>query len=637
MSRVIKNKNFNIMKIKKQKNKFFKFSLIITFNLLLSACSHEISNNLPKDDLTIGELGKQNEIAPKISDQPNKDSHISNDTKTEDKPVTDNNNLPSSKENFETVDNTSFVNLQKGGNFNELNVSKYLAVIQTISQLKKTTILSKLDNTEINKELKKEEKFKNLNLQIYDGSSELTGTLKLKLTGKYLNKDILENLSIITIKGFLVFNPINLKLNQLKLNQNLFLDGLKKATDFELFDKNQWEKYLSESNFSYQLNYSNLLYKLGSDDISKRFKFDFNYANNNKIIIKAKQNLRKIENNNWVEISNSQDYIIIKKELDSSSEYLIDLPKKETALNFFITKVKVINNPTKYSNEFASYYQGKSYETLIYLDNYFLELDEKYKSYIKKQYHINNLSIEHMGILANDFSGELYLNFALLTDPGESYSVRSSTATQIISGFKKFDSIINNKSISIQGSLVPKTLPANLDIDEKNNLFWKSLRKIVASNYKAKKMTVLNREFNYDNVLIAKPKFSNNEDSITLIKEFNENRQTREDYGEEFEKLNKLTNYRLLDNKLLLGRFVFSNYIYDDKFFIKSLHAEIESNTKAIVTKSSSTYQYSFDFNYILEIANASSANDFNSTKSVKIPGKLLAFFSFDNIEKNEL
>ena len=85
-----------------------------------------------------------------------------------------------------------------GGSFNNLNVDKCSSTIQLLN-LNNNTVLSSLDSNNLTQQLRTHQGYENMSINILDGSSEKTGILRLRLSGRYYNNNYNEE---INVRGF---------------------------------------------------------------------------------------------------------------------------------------------------------------------------------------------------------------------------------------------------------------------------------------------------------------------------------------------------------------------------------------------------------------------------------------------------
>lgn len=509
-----------------------------------------------------------------------------------------------------------------------LQTDSYLPVVETLELDNLSTKLSDLTDEKLNSLLHKNSLFSDLNLSIADGSSELLGILKLNLDGKYKDKDIPKN-TIIVVSNFFTYNQFNnFYLDFLKIDNNLYFQDLQTSNNLSDWNSDKWIKYALSFNIVAKNNPSSSSSK--DIDLKKaRFLDDFNLnfqyqSNLKKVQISGSIAQKEFNKNIWNQVE-SKKIIQINKNSNSS---LVDvqLPDKNDAIKYFV------NNQITLNSEDASYKQNQQLYPSEFeqkssrmlngngLEKILLKFPESYIEYLKNNYDVKKPEIKINALYADDFSGQIFFNYALY-DSQYSDSSELSSKSSSAGGFKQINSFLEESNKEIRKN----SFGVDGDItDDKGNskksFLWEYAKKEILKNYSIEDLKNLSSTpeiINDSNPIFLR---SGNSKTINLIRSKSEGQYDQTI----FESYDKYFGFKIF-GYLISDKFDFNTGIFDasaykgpsQKFKIYSLHGKILDDTKAEIKKTTNSYYYSVNFVYDLELANANGLS--NNTRMVRI------------------
>lgn len=277
----------------------------------------------------------------------------------------------------------------EGGSIDKgnLHVSCYKNIINRLD-LKKDTLLTKINDEILNNKLKANDAYKNLNLKILEGSTE-TGSLILQLNG-FFDEEFIDYQEI-EINGFNVLD-IKKEVSFKKINLN---------TDFWFNDL----RPVQESTNKNEIN------QIGSQDWLTKYLDDFVIQDaDTHEELGTKSSLQAL---GWVFVVNLQTMSNSAKEINFSSnlklffDYKIYDPLSQMWKSLSDKKIEwILSNNENNVIKLPTLYETKKYllEQTVIIEE---ELKKYYPSYfegLKNAYSkINTITIDHLSFLENKF------------------------------------------------------------------------------------------------------------------------------------------------------------------------------------------------------------------------------------------
>lgn len=379
----------------------------------------------------------------------------------------------------------------EGGTLDEgkLEVSKYLSIVKLFN-FNHLTNLSTIENSNLKNTLHKIEDFKNLNIEIKEGSTK-EGKLVLEFSGSYKTQPIEKQ--TIEIKGFQKIEQKKFKVLNLVLNKEKWFEDLKPIIDHEINDiQNEINKISSQDWIDkYFLNFEvydendkflfdkNNLIKLGFS-IVPEVTLSNKELNCSYFSIQYQNKKYDLNTKAWVD-----DEIMVNWERLSNVNK-ITLPNENDVKKFLISKSEINLEvlKTKYPSYFLSqvYWSKTKGKTYSSIDSELVKnewLDRIKSKYLKDKEIAFGINVN--GIYANDFKNTLTFILNLIIDD-ELDSLNS----------KEFNFNNQNKNINenekIKESLINEIY---IDSNEENSIF-KNLKKVL----KEKQKDVVDSVFN---------------------------------------------------------------------------------------------------------------------------------------------
>lgn len=468
------------------------------------------------------------------------------------------------------------------GYFNGLYIDKYLSIISSLN-INKNSVLSLLTNDNLNEQLNKKFPNKNYQLNILENTSEYEGILNLKLSFDGIQENI-------TITGFnSLKNNVNYIINKLVINSDKWYSDLKKESEVNAWNKDQWVSYLSNLEIRDDNNIPYDLLKIGNN---VSYVFEYNSTKKTMFVILT-SNYKKYNGTNWVNETNN----ILNKKIGilNNTGFPIEFPSKNNLYDFIknILQVKESIKNSMITSRYASYYShafnGLKLNTLL---NNILEIPDKYLTYIKENLMLSSndvISIEFSNVFSNDVDGILNFNY----DFKKRNNIDSTlfSGSYQINGFKK---------------ITKNDLSTTMSINKDSSLFQSNLKQI---NNVLSKEQLKNMESN-QSIELNNFGFGLINNQINLLIDGNDEQSNSK--KTKFEQLIK--NYSILiKNSILESNSIDFNTNYfndgnnnDDTrgYIIKYLSISVNKSIKAKISKTH-IWTYSFPITISIGIANA--------------------------------
>lgn len=385
----------------------------------------------------------------------------------------------------------------------QLHVDKYKMFVEPLN-LKKIMNISNITNQKILDEIRKNQEFKNIVLEIGENSSTSDGVLFLYISGSYNNQEIKK--TKITISNFLKNeNYKSLKLSNITLNYNQWFSDLKPidGIDENLISNistNEWiNKYIDSAIFL-DSNESNILTLQDIKELGIKIKdFTINVSDKNiKIGFNgASFQNKSFVNNSWQDINIFDIQSIVNRNSN------IDIPNQNDALSFLSSKT--IINKNVISNYYPSYFSGLAKYAKKHNLHFYPQIsnliNNDYKEKIKNKYFPNkeisiNIDFNDGSIFSNDFASKLTLN--VITNVVDDRMLKHfSKKFEFNDGLKNLNNFFENQKQKTNNILLLPTTTNNNNIAsrfvnqlKKNDLLKRKIDTLFSSNYP------INEEFN---------------------------------------------------------------------------------------------------------------------------------------------
>lgn len=322
-----------------------------------------------------------------------------------------------------------------GGSFNNLNVDKCSSTIQLLN-LNNNTVLSSLDSNNLTQQLRTHEGYENMSINILDGSSEKTGLLKLRLSGRYYNNNYNEE---INVRGFNTINSSSFRVIDLEINERNYFDNhfpIKENSSTLSIpnDLNKRKSIISNAQFEINNNFysfdemcsryelKNIYLELERNDLN--FNFEFNTK------------FKVYNNGSWI-IDSQQDT------LNQWPTYNVELLTLNDLMKFMLNEFTLNTESIKVF--YPSYFKGlfdysvglKADRTNLIRHLNFQSIIDKYKNVYFNQLNIypeiDLSSVDRMQ--ANDFNGTLSFDVNLVNH--DAFQIDQSITRNFISNSMK--------------------------------------------------------------------------------------------------------------------------------------------------------------------------------------------------------
>lgn len=341
-----------------------------------------------------------------------------------------------------------------GGSFNNLNVDKCSSTIQLLN-LNNNTILSSLDSNNLTQQLRTHQGYENMSINILDGSSEKTGILRLRLSGRYYNNNYNEE---VNVRGFNTINNSNsFRVIDLKINERNYFDNhfpiKENASTLSIPNNlNKRKSIISDAQFEINNNFYSFdemcsKYELKNINLElERNNLNFNFEFSTKF---------KVYNNgSWI-IGNQQDT------LNQWPTYNVKLLTLNDLMKFMLNEFTLNTESIKVF--YPSYFKGlfdysvglKADRTNLIRHLNFQSIIDKYKNVYFNQLNIypeiDLSSIDRMQ--ANDFNGTLSFGVNLVNHDASQID-RSITKNFISNSMKTITSYLETKKDTINSIII---------------------------------------------------------------------------------------------------------------------------------------------------------------------------------------
>lgn len=501
----------------------------------------------------------------------------------------------------------------EGGQVNGLSVSSYKDLISLLN-LNTKTQLPIITNETLNNNLKIYPDFKNLKLDIIEGST-IDNKLVLMLNGKY-KEEIITN-KVIEITGFYKIQDKEVIFSSIKLNGKSWLDDLRpienseNKQEIDSISTEEWSKYLNNFNIwnsnkdsigtkeelismGWKVNF-----KANHDD--KQNKISFNDKDTNLTYENKKYN---VQSKDWENIG---EKTVIKLYPIPSLTYL-DYLTSEDVKTYLINQT--ISKNEEFQNYYPSYFYGiAEYANKLNISHWNVEdffINDKINVIKNKYFKTNNISIslDFNSILANDFNNTLALSIVLSFDGRieNKYSKRFS---------------FENKTKNIKDNKLINSKEKNKVLINVDSSIESSIIKYLKSNNK----TLVDQLFNST---IYETKVIDQVDAKTLgnLKSIDISKIVRYDNNQSFvesdwQNLQKKIVPTLFNKNLNLSfnnsigfneqnELNFNSGLYyssrDEMFYIENIHYNIEDLVNIKLIKESSYPHISISINFKTEV-----------------------------------
>lgn len=340
-----------------------------------------------------------------------------------------------------------------GGSFNNLNVDKCSSTIQLLN-LNNNTILSSLDSNNLTQQLRTHQGYENMSINILDGSSEKTGLLKLRLSGRYYNNNYNEE---INVRGFNTINSSSFRVIDLEINERNYFDNhfpIKENSSTLSIpnDLNKRKSIISNAQFEINNNFysfdemcsryelKNIYLELERNDLNFNFEFNtkFKVYNNGSWIIDSQQETL----NQWL-------------------TYNVELLTLNDLMKFMLNEFTLNTESIKVF--YPSYFKGlfdysvglKADRTNLISHLNFQTIIDKYKNVYFNQLNIypeiDLSSVDRMQ--ANDFTGTLSFGVNLINHDASQID-RSITRNFASNSMKTITSYLETKKDTINSIII---------------------------------------------------------------------------------------------------------------------------------------------------------------------------------------
>ena len=339
-----------------------------------------------------------------------------------------------------------------GGSFNNLNVDKCSSTIQLLN-LNNNTVLSSLDSNNLTQQLRTHEGYENMSINILDGSSEKTGILRLRLSGRYYNNNYNEE---VNVRGFNTINSNSFRVIDLEINERNYFDNqfpIKEASTLSIpNDLNKRKSIISNAQFEINNNFysfdemcsryelKNINLELEHNDLNFNFEFSTKF---------------KVYNNGaWI-IDNQQDA------LNQWPTYSVKLLTLNDLMKFMLNEFTL--NTESIKGFYPSYFKGlfdysvglKADRTNLIRHLNFQSIIDKYKNVYFNQLNIYpeiDISSESR-MQANDFNGTLSFDVNLVNH--DAFQIdRSITRNFTSNSMKTITSYLETKKDTINSIII---------------------------------------------------------------------------------------------------------------------------------------------------------------------------------------
>ena len=335
-----------------------------------------------------------------------------------------------------------------GGSFNNLNVDKCSSTIQLLN-LNNNIILSSLDSNNLTQQLRTHQGYENMSINILDGSSEKTGLLKLRLSGRYYNNNYNEE---INVRGFNTINSSSFRVIDLEINERNYFDNhfpiKENASTLSIpNDLDKRKSIISDAQFEINNNFYSFdemcsKYELKNINLElERNNLNFNFEFSTKF---------KVYNNgSWI-IDNQQDT------LNQWPTYSVELLTLNDLMKFMLNEFTLNTESIKVF--YPSYFKGlfdysvglKADRTNLIRHLNFQSIIDKYKNVYFNQLNIYpeiDISSESR-MQANDFNGTLSFDVNLVNH--DAFQIdRSITRNFTSNSMKTITSYLETKKDTI--------------------------------------------------------------------------------------------------------------------------------------------------------------------------------------------
>ncbi len=352
---------------------------------------------------------------------------------------------------------------------NKLTTDSYKVIVDTLN-LKPETILSSLTNDDLNKSLHKQQEYKDLSLVIVDGSSELTKTLKLKLTGTYNGKYYDGDIKIIGFSSNEKYSN-DFKVSNINLNKDIWFDNDQPIYGSDLLLTSEKDKILdliSDAYFTFNNNKTLYFNDVKNDITEVTWKIDSNKTKIENINFTL-SNAKKVYNqtNSLWEIANGNDNDIKQA---TSSKPTTPLPTLKDLMQIMINHITIKEDKIK--EYYPSYFKGlflysvknDEHSKISHLLDY-LDVDSVINKYKQKYFLDKKIDLEiaqnsENELQANDWDGTLSFNTYLVdqqdkddTSTTRKFEVQCKSIQPFIDSLEKKQRITVIKDSSLYNSL----------------------------------------------------------------------------------------------------------------------------------------------------------------------------------------
>lgn len=340
-----------------------------------------------------------------------------------------------------------------GGSFNNLNVDKCSSTIQLLN-LNNNTVLSSLDSNNLTQQLRTHPGYENMSINILDGSSEKTGILRLRLSGRYYNNNYDEE---INVRGFNTINNSSFRVFNLKINERNYFDNhfpiKENASTLSIpNDLNKRKSIISNAQFELNNNFysfdemcsryelKNINLELEHNDLNFNFEFSTKF---------------KVYNNGLWITDNQQDT------LNQYPTYNVKLLTLNNLMKFMLNEFTL--NTESIKDFYPSYFKGlfdysvglKADKTNLIRHLNFQSIIDKYKNVYFNQLNIYpEIDISNESIMqANDFNGTLSFGVNLVNH--DAFQIdRSITRNFVSNSMKTITSYLETKKDTINSIII---------------------------------------------------------------------------------------------------------------------------------------------------------------------------------------